>query len=55
MRDIAAARAQLSANGVSIGEIDDSAGGGVRYAAFTDPDGNTLVLQEMAWRSGDAS
>ena len=29
-------------------------GGGVRYAAFEDPDGNTWTLQEMAWRTGDA-
>ena len=29
-------------------------GGGVRYAAITDPDGNGFVLQEMAWRTGDA-
>jgi hypothetical protein len=29
-------------------------GGGVKYAWFADPDGNTLVLQEMAWRTGEA-
>lgn len=26
-------------------------GGGVNYAGFADPDGNTLTLQEMAWRT----
>jgi hypothetical protein len=38
---------------VDVGDIDD-VGGGVRYASITDPDGNTLLLQEMAWRTGDA-
>ncbi|MDQ1512560.1 MAG: hypothetical protein QOC59_402 [Microbacteriaceae bacterium] len=28
-------------------------GGGVRYAALEDPDGNTLTLQQMDWRTGD--
>ena len=28
-------------------------GGGVKYARLADPDGNTLTLQEMAWRTGD--
>ena len=52
--DIAHAREELVSRGVDVGEIDDSAGGGVKYAHFSDPDGNTLVLQEMAWRTGDA-
>ncbi|WP_027482268.1 VOC family protein [Deinococcus pimensis] len=43
-------RAELLARGVDVGEIDD-AGRGVRYAAFRDPDGNSWVLQELAWRS----
>lgn len=51
--DIEAARRELADRGVEIGEVDDSAGGGVRYAAFTDPDGNSLTLQEMSWRTGD--
>lgn len=51
--DIEAARAELIGRGVAVGEIDD-VGGGVRYVPITDPDGNTLVLQEMAWRTGDA-
>jgi hypothetical protein len=37
---------------VEIGEIQDF-GGGVRGASFSDPDGNTFELQEMAWRRGD--
>ncbi len=51
--DIETARAELVGRGVAVGAIDD-VGGGVRYAAITDPDGNTLVLQEMPWRTGDA-
>jgi len=50
---IEAARDELIGRGVEVGEIDD-VGGGVRYAAISDPDGNTFVLQEMAWRTGDA-
>ncbi|WP_375424011.1 VOC family protein [uncultured Friedmanniella sp.] len=50
--DIEAARAELAGRGVEIGEIED-VGGGVRYAGFSDPDGNSLTLQEMAWRTGD--
>ena len=52
--DIEAARRELVDRGVEVAEIDDSAGGGVRYAWFSDPDGNSLVLQEMSWRTGDA-
>lgn len=50
--DIETARAELAGRGVDIGTIQD-VGGGVRYAGFADPDGNTLTLQEMAWRTGD--
>ncbi|SDX58608.1 hypothetical protein SAMN05660209_00776 [Geodermatophilus africanus] len=51
--DIAQARADLVGRGVDVGEVVD-VGGGVKYAWLTDPDGNTLTLQEMAWRTGDA-
>jgi predicted enzyme related to lactoylglutathione lyase len=51
--DIEAVRAMLVSRGVDVGAIED-VGGGVRYAALTDPDGNTLTLQEMPWRTGDA-
>ncbi len=50
---IEAAREELIGRGVEVGDLDD-VGGGVRYAAISDPDGNTFVLQEMAWRTGDA-
>jgi predicted enzyme related to lactoylglutathione lyase len=50
--DIDAARAELLGRGVEVGPVED-VGGGVRYAGLSDPDGNTLTLQEMAWRTGD--
>jgi predicted enzyme related to lactoylglutathione lyase len=49
--DIERARAELVGRGVDVGAVVD-VGGGVRYAALEDPDGNTLTLQEMAWRTG---
>src|SRR5688500_17054364 len=53
VNDIEQTRAELAGRGVEIGEIED-VGGGVRYAWFKDPDGNSLGLQEMPWRTGDA-
>ncbi|WP_222264195.1 VOC family protein [Modestobacter marinus] len=50
--DIDRARAELMARGVPVGPVED-VGGGVRYAALSDPDGNSLTLQEMPWRTGD--
>ncbi len=52
--DIDRARTELLGRGVEVGAVLD-VGGGVRYAGFSDPDGNTWTLQEMAWRTGDAS
>lgn len=52
VEDVDAARAELVARGVDVGPVTD-VGGGVRYAGFADPDGNTLELQEMAWRRGE--
>jgi predicted enzyme related to lactoylglutathione lyase len=49
--DIERARAELVDRGVDVGEVVD-VGGGVLYAALVDPDGNTLTLQQMAWRTG---
>lgn len=51
--DISAVRAELVRRGVEVGEIHDF-GGGVKGANFSDPDGNTFELQEMAWRKGAA-
>ena len=51
VEDIVEARAELVRRGVEVGEIRDF-GGGVKGADFTDPDGNSFELQEMAWRTG---
>ena len=51
VEDIDEARAELLRRGVEVSEIHDF-GGGVRGADFSDPDGNSLELQEMAWRKG---
>jgi predicted enzyme related to lactoylglutathione lyase len=53
VEDIEKARAELLDRGVDIGQVED-VGGGVTYAGFSDPDGNTLTLQEMPWRTGDS-
>ena len=47
------ARTELLNRGVAIGDVVD-VGGGVRYAWFADPDGNSLALQEMPWRTADS-
>lgn len=50
--DIEGARAELISKGIEVSPVEDM-GGGVKYASFADPDGNTLTFQEMAWRTGD--
>ena len=52
VEDIEKAREELVGRGVDVGPVED-VGGGVKYAGFSDPDGNTLTLQEMPWRTGD--
>src|SRR6476646_6862311 len=52
VEDLTEARADLIRRGVDVGEIHDF-GGGVRGANFSDPDGNSFELQEMAWRTGE--
>jgi predicted enzyme related to lactoylglutathione lyase len=49
--DISEARAELLGRGVEVSDIHDF-GGGVKGAGFSDPDGNSFELQEMAWRKG---
>jgi predicted enzyme related to lactoylglutathione lyase len=46
--DVATARAELVDRGVAVGEVQNM--GGVLYASFTDPDGNTWVLQQLVSR-----
>ncbi len=43
--EISEARAVLAGRGVAVSEIDDQ--GGILYVSFSDPDGNTWVLQEI--------
>lgn len=43
--DIHEARAALAGRGVDVGAVDDL--GGVKYVSFSDPDGNTWLLQEI--------
>ena len=43
--DIHTARETLADRGVDIGAVDDL--GGVKYANFSDPDGNSWLLQEI--------
>ncbi|MFK4087702.1 VOC family protein [Kribbella sp. NPDC020789] len=48
VKDINSARRQLVDRGVEVTEVEDL--GGVFYAWFADPDGNTWTLQHMPWR-----
>lgn len=43
--DVAAAREALRARGVEVSGVQDM--GGVKYAYFADPDGNSWALQEI--------
>ena len=47
--DIGKARQALAERGVKVGEVNEQPQG-VKYAHFSDPDGNTWLLQEMPWR-----
>jgi catechol 2,3-dioxygenase-like lactoylglutathione lyase family enzyme len=47
--DIEEARATFIERGADVGPVEDL--GGVFYAAFADPDGNTWTLQHMPWRT----
>lgn len=47
--DVEQARAELAAKGVDVSGVSDL-GGGVKYAYFSDPDGNSWALQELPRR-----
>lgn len=47
--DIAAARSDLTDRGVQVSDVQ--AMGGVKYAYFADPDGNSWALQEIGVRT----
>jgi predicted enzyme related to lactoylglutathione lyase len=44
--DIIKAREALAGRGVEVGEVDEHPGG-IKYVHFSDPDGNSWLLQEM--------
>jgi predicted enzyme related to lactoylglutathione lyase len=46
VEDIDAARRTLIDSGVDVSNVSDT-GGGVRYAYFSDPDGNSWALQQI--------
>jgi catechol 2,3-dioxygenase-like lactoylglutathione lyase family enzyme len=48
--DAVKARDMLIEKGVEAGEIDEHPQG-IKYVAFSDPDGNSWVFQEMPWRT----
>jgi catechol 2,3-dioxygenase-like lactoylglutathione lyase family enzyme len=45
--DVKAAREKLIVNGVPVSEVSDM-GGGILYAFFSDPDGNSWALQQIS-------
>ncbi|WP_345893488.1 VOC family protein [Cryobacterium sp. SO2] len=45
--DLEAVRATLLGNGVEVSAVSDL-GGGIRHAYFSDPDGNSWVLQQIS-------
>ena len=50
--DIERSRGELLSRGVDLSPVEE-VGGGVKYAGFADVDGNTFLLQEMPWRTGN--
>ena len=50
--DIYQAREALVSRGVEVSEVEEH-DQGIKYASFSDPDGNTWALQEMPWRSSE--
>ena len=52
VKDIELTRTNLDETGVEISNVQDM--GGVKYAYFADPDGNTWALQEISSRSPKA-
>ena len=44
--NIRTARAELAGRGVAVSDVEDL--GGIKYAHFSDPDGNTWSLQELS-------
>jgi uncharacterized glyoxalase superfamily protein PhnB len=45
--DLDVARRALMGNGIDVSDVNDM-GGGIRYAYFSDPDGNSWALQQVS-------
>jgi catechol 2,3-dioxygenase-like lactoylglutathione lyase family enzyme len=45
--DVDLARRTLIGNGIDVSDVQDM-GGGIRYAYFSDPDGNSWALQQIS-------
>ena len=45
--DVEVARRTLIDNGIDVSDVNDM-GGGIRYAYFSDPDGNSWALQQIS-------
>src|SRR5260221_33744 len=50
--NVAQRREALISRGVEVSKVEEH-DQGVKYASFSDPDGNTWALQEMPWRSSE--
>jgi uncharacterized glyoxalase superfamily protein PhnB len=44
--DLDVVRRTLIGNGIDVSDVNDM-GGGIRYAYFSDPDGNSWALQQI--------
>lgn len=52
VKDVRQASELLAGRGVEVSDIDEH-DQGIKYVAFSDPDGNSWLFQEMPWRSGE--
>ncbi len=52
VKDVRQSREALASRGVAVGEIDEHPQG-IKYVGFSDPDGNSWLLQEMPWRASE--
>lgn len=52
VKDAVKARELLIERGVEVSGVDEHPQG-IKFVHFSDPDGNTWLLQEMPWRSGE--
>jgi catechol 2,3-dioxygenase-like lactoylglutathione lyase family enzyme len=54
VKDVLKARDLLTSRGVECSAVDEHPQG-IKYVAFSDPDGNSWLFQEMPWRSSEFS